>query len=117
MRRALLALIALALLVPGRAAAACGLPTARADYESPEVQAYAVKSRLIACYRATGRERTVGVHVPGHTELTTVGAVLGRRWILTTTQTFAGDEFDDVLTDLRTGKAVRVRTSDSKTFA
>ena len=55
MRRILL-LIAPALLfaAPARADAACGVPMARAEYETPEVQVYSEGSRLLACRRATG---------------------------------------------------------------
>ena len=40
---------------------ACGVPSAQAEYETPEVQVYVRGSRLVACHRAARRERVVGV--------------------------------------------------------
>lgn len=97
------------LLLPASAdaAARCGVPQAKAVYETADVQVYAKRARLIACLRATGRARTVGVRSnDGGVGWSTVDRVVGGRWLLVhTSYTFAEspDAADDTLVDLRTG--------------
>jgi hypothetical protein len=118
MRRFLIAFAVLALFAPASAEAACGVSSARAEFETPEVQVYPRGSRLLACLRATGRERVVGVEDEderGNIADTSVRSALGGRWLWTTTGTFSEDEledlYDDRLIDLRSGDTVRVRTA------
>ena len=79
------ALIALLLVVPAPAHGACGVATAKADYESPEIQLYSrgvddMRSHL-ACLRATGKQRLVGSDSAGEgSAATSVRGVYGR-WL------------------------------------
>jgi hypothetical protein len=94
------------------ASLACGVPAARAEYETPAVQVYLRQDRLLACHRATGRERQVGTRTNdgmGTDESTFVSGVLGGRWLWTTFSGSYAESFDvrkDTVTDLRTGAAV-----------
>ncbi|MDA0137000.1 hypothetical protein [Solirubrobacter deserti] len=123
MRRAPWVLIAFVLLVPTRADAACGVKPARAEYETPEVQVYARGSKLLACHRATRRERQVGVRVNdgmGTDESSYVSGIVGRRWLWTTMHaSFAEspDVREDTLTDLRTGDSVTVGNEEADVVA
>src|SRR4051794_35338261 len=106
--RALLILCALvpALLFPAAAEAACGVPAARAEYETPDVQVYVRKDALVGCHRATGRARVIGYRGNdgmGTDEYTAVMGVVGGRWVWTSLlATFAesSDVREDTLTDL-----------------
>lgn len=97
------------LLLPasGAAAVRCGVPQARALYETADVQVYTKRTKLIACVRATGRTRVVGVRSDdGGIGWSTVDRVIAGRWLLVhTSYTFAEspDSADDTLIDLRTG--------------
>jgi hypothetical protein len=97
---------------------ACGVPSARAEYETPEVQVYVKGARLVACHRATGRERVVGVRANdrmGTDESSYVTGMVGRRWLWTSMYaTFAesSDVQEDTLTDLRTGESVKAVLED-----
>jgi len=122
MRRVLLALIAVALLTPARAEAACGVPPAKAEYETPEVQVHLRGARLVACHRASGLQRRVGVRVNdgmGTDESSYVNGVLGGRWVWTSSFASFGESADvqeDSLVDLRTGKSVRAIVEDEDTI-
>ena len=112
-----------ALLLPASAEAACGVPAARAEYETPEVQVYVRKGELVACHRATGKARVVGYRSNdgmGTDEYTAVMGVVGGRWVWTSLlATFAesADVREDTLTDLRTGKKVKATVWDEDTNA
>ena len=112
-----------ALLLPARAEAACGVPAARAEYETPDVQVYLRKHDLVACHRATGKARVVGYRSNdgmGTDEYTAVMGVIGGRWVWTSMlATFAesADFRGDTLTDLRTGKKVTATVWDEDTSA
>ncbi len=123
-RRSLFLLIfALGFGVPSSAQAACGVPSARAVYETPEVQVYErAKNRrvrdVIACLRATGKARKVDVRANdgmGTDEFSTVNEVLGGRWIWTSLLGSAAESADtreERLTDLRTGETFSIVTED-----
>lgn len=102
-------LASLAALVPGPASAAagCGVAQGKAVFETPEVQVYPRRAKLVACVRATGRARVVGVRSnDGGIGWSTVDRVIAGRWLLVhTSYTFAEspDAADDTLIDLRTG--------------
>ena len=114
---------------PAAAHAACGVPSARAVYETPEVQVYtrATKTRgvrdLLACHRATGKARVVDVRANdgmGTDEFSVVNGVLGGRWIWTSLLSSAAesaDARDDRLTDLRNGRTISVDVEDEFTDA
>jgi hypothetical protein len=107
--------------MPARADAACGVPAARAEFETPELQVYARGTGLRACLRATGRDRLIGSHYDdGDTyEVDTVSAVFGGRYVWTTFGGFYGESADvrqETMTDLRTGQHVTVRTQDEEVF-
>ena len=75
-------------------------------------------ARLVACHRATGRERVVGVRANdrmGTDESSYVSGMVGRRWLWTSMYaSFAesSDVQEDTLTDLRTGESVRAVLED-----
>jgi hypothetical protein len=118
-----LLIFALGFGVPSSAQAACGVPSARAVYETPEVQVYErAKNRrvrdVIACLRATGKARKVDVRANdgmGTDEFSTVNEVLGGRWIWTSLLGSAAESADtreERLTDLRTGATFSIVTED-----
>ena len=123
-RRSLFLLIfALGFGVPSSAQAACGVPSARAVYETSEVQVYErSKNRrvrdVIACLRATGKARKVDVRANdgmGTDEFSTVNEVLGGRWIWTSLLGSAAESADtreERLTDLRSGETFSIVTED-----
>ncbi|MDA0159341.1 hypothetical protein OM076_03605 [Solirubrobacter ginsenosidimutans] len=121
MIRFFLALALLFLLVPATAEAACGVPAARAEYETPAVQVYASKHQLIACYRATGKARIVGESSNdgmGTDESGSVLGLLGGRWLYTSLFASAAESSDvriDSLIDLRTNRAAKVTVLDEDT--
>ena len=114
---------------PAGAQAACGVPSAKAVYETPEVQVYtrATKTKgvrdLLACHRATGKARVVDVRANdgmGTDEFSVVNGVLGGRWIWTSLLSSAAesaDARDDRLTDLRNGRTISVDVEDEFTNA
>ena len=120
---------ALMLNVPAGAQAACGVPSAEAVFETPEVQVYtrATKARgardLLACHRASGKARVVDVRANdgmGTDEFSVVNGVLGGRWIWTSLLSSAAesaDARDDRLTDLRNGRTISVDVEDEFTNA
>ena len=105
-------LIALLLVVPAPAHGACGVATAKADYESPEIQLYSrgdedARSHL-ACLRATGKQRLVGSDSGGEgSAATSVRGVYGR-WLWLEYAEYDPDSdtriVSDQLLDVRTGK-------------
>jgi hypothetical protein len=106
---ALLALLAL----PSGAQAACGVPAAHAVYETPEVQVFAKRHKLIACYRPTGKQRAVGAFANdgmGTDEASFVYGLLGGRWLHKQDYATFSESADyrmDELVDLRTGKVAK----------
>ena len=120
---------ALVLGAPAAAQAACGVPAAKAVYETPEVQVYtrAAETKgvrdLLACHRATGKARVVDVRANdgmGTDEFSVVNGVLGGRWIWTSLLSSAAesaDARDDRLTDLRNGRTLSVDVEDEFTDA
>jgi hypothetical protein len=120
MRFALLLLVS-ALLFPAGAQAACGVPSPRAEYETPDVQVYVRKGNLVACHRATGKARVVGVRANdgmGTDEYTAVVGAIGGRWLWTSFLASFAESADvrvDTLTDLRTGKKVEATVEDEDT--
>jgi hypothetical protein len=113
----MLRLLPLALLalpaVPSGAQAACGVPAAHAVYETPEVQVFASKHKLVACYRPTGRQRVVGTFADdgmGTDEASFVYGLLGGRWLHKQDYATFAESPDyrmDELVDLRTGKVAK----------
>ena len=111
------ALIALLLVVPAPAHGACGVATAKADYESPEIQLYSrgvddMRSH-IACLRATGKQRLIGTDSAGEgSAATSVRGVYGR-WLWLEHAVYDPDsDSRDVtheLLDVQTGKKARTR--------
>ena len=91
---------------------------ARAEYETPEVQVYVRGTRLLACLRATGRERVVGVRDNdgmGTDESTYVSERARRALGLDESCRLLRGvrrRREDTLTDLRTGKRVEARVDD-----
>src|SRR3954453_16415456 len=68
---------------PSAKAAACGVPAARAVYETPEGQGFQRKGKLYACARETGKQRVIGVFANdgmGSHEGHFVYGVVGGRW-------------------------------------
>src|SRR6478735_6892198 len=110
-----------ALLLPANAEAACGVPAARAEYETPDVQVYVRKGELVGCHRATGKARVIGFRSNdgmGTDEFTAVMAVVGGRWVWTSLLAMFAESADvreDTLTDLRTGKKVKATVWDEDT--
>ena len=109
------------LALPGSADAACGVAQSRAEYETPEVQIYQRKAGLYACLRATGKERLVGSRYDdgGTAEWDYFGGIYGGRYVETSfsgSYSESSDAGDETMTDLRTGKHVKVVTSDENTF-
>jgi hypothetical protein len=107
-----LALLAFLLLPSSGAQAACGVPAARATYETPEVQVFQKQDKLIACYRPTGKQRVVGhfLHDSGTDEASFVYGLLGGRWLHKQDYATFAESADyrmDELVDLRTGKVVK----------
>lgn len=111
---------------PGSASAkACGVPQAKAVYETPEVQIYKSKDRLLACGRGgalsarqVGWDYTDGM---GTYEDGTVIDVLGGRWVWVAQSTSAAESADHSeywFTDIHTGRRVTVVTEaeDGPTF-
>ena len=96
------------------AAAACGVPSAQAEFETPAVQYYERGRRAVACLRATGKARTLGVSANdgmGTDESVSFNGVVGNRWAWTSVLGSYAESFDsrvDTLTDLRTGKRTTV---------
>jgi hypothetical protein len=94
------------------AVAACGVPSAQASFETPAVQYYERGRRAVACLRATGKARTLGVSANdgmGTDESVAFNGVVGNRWAWTSVLGSYAESFDsrvDTLTDLRTGKEV-----------
>jgi hypothetical protein len=119
MIRPLLPLALLGLLVPATAEAAC--PAARAEYETPDVQVYASKQRLVACYRATGKARVVGQRSNdgmGTDESETVLGMLGGRWLYKELYASAAESSDvriESLVDLRDNRSVKATVLDEDT--
>ena len=115
-----LALLAL-LLIPSGAQAACGVAPARAVYETPSMQAYVVKQKLIACYRATGK--AVGAGQSFNDGMGTDGSysvvdVLGGRWLHVLFSASAGESSDvrqDTVIDLRTRHTATANVFDDET--
>src|SRR4051794_34593316 len=86
MRRLLpFALLPLLLAIaPSARAAACGVPSAHAVYETPEVQAFTKGHKMYACYRQTGKQRVIGTFANdgmGTDEGHYVYGLLGGRWL------------------------------------
>ena len=100
------------------AAAACGVPSAQAEFETPAVQYYERGRRAVACLRATGRARTLGISTSdgmGTYESVAFNGVLGNRWAWTSVLGSYAESFDsrvDYLKDLRTGKEATVTVSE-----
>jgi hypothetical protein len=111
----------LLLLVPSGAEAACGVPATRAVYETPSVQVYAKKQKLIACYRATGKSIGVGESSNdgiGTDESYTVVDVLGGRWMHVMFYASAAESSDvrqDSVVDLRKDQAATANVLDDET--
>ena len=108
MRRLLLLLAPVLLFaVPARADAACGVPMARAEYETPEVQIYERGNALRACLRATGKERVIGSRYDdGSTsEVDLVGGVFGGRYVWTSFSGSYAESFDVAQATINGGKA------------
>ena len=107
------ALLALLLVVPAPAHGACGVATAKADYESPEIQLYSQGDEILtnhyACLRATGKRRAVGQDSQGEGSAST--SVLGvyGRWLWLSNEMYDPDsdatQVSHTLLDVRTGKA------------
>jgi hypothetical protein len=118
---ALLAALVTALLVPPSAEAACGVPSPRAEYETPDVQVYVRKGELVACHRATGKARVVGTRANdgmGTDESTAVMGAVGGRWLWTSLLASFAESADvriDTLTDLRTGQTAKATIWDEDT--
>jgi hypothetical protein len=117
----LLAALATALLLPAGAEAACGVPSPRAEYETPDVQVYVHDDELVACHRVTGKARVVGVRADdgmGTDESTAVMGAVGGRWLWTSLQASFAESADvriDTLTDLRTGETAKATIWDEDT--
>jgi hypothetical protein len=100
------------------AAAACGVPSAQAEFETPAVQYYVRGSRATACLRATGKARTLGVSANdgmGTDESVSFNDVVGNRWAWTSVLGSYAESFDsrvDSLMDLRTGKETSVTVQE-----
>src|SRR5262245_18101390 len=115
------ALVGLLLLAaPASAEAACGVPMAKAEYETPEVQIYQRGSGLRACLRATGRERVIGSRYDdgGTAEVDYVSGVFGGRYVWTSysgSYVESADVHEESMIDLRTGKHADVRVEDEDT--
>jgi hypothetical protein len=111
----------LLLLIPSGAEAACGVPAARAVYETPSVQAYASKQKLIACYRATGKAVRIGENSDdgmGTDTNYTVVNVLGGRWAQVLFYASAAESSDVVqytVVDLRTRRYATANVLDEET--
>ena len=107
-------------LLPADAQAACGVPAARAIYETPSVQVYAKQKKLVACHRATGRSMGVGTDLNdgvGTDESHTVLGVLGGRWIHMQLYATAAESADvrlDSLSDLRDDVSVTAPVLDEE---
>ena len=106
------ALIALLLVVPAPAQGACGVATAKADYESPEIQLYSrgvedARSHL-ACLRATGKQRLVGSDSAGEGSAATYVRGVYGRWLWLEYVEYDPDSDTRIvsarLLDVRTGK-------------
>jgi hypothetical protein len=99
------------------AAATCGVPAARAVYDTAAVQVFRKQARLYACYRPTGRQRLIGAFVDdgmGTNEGTSVNGLLAGRWLHTNdygTYAESADYSMDELIDLRTGRTVKAMIS------
>lgn len=103
----------------GASAKACGVPQAKAVYETPEVQIYKSKDRLLACRRGgalsarqVGWDYTDGM---GTYEDGTVVDVLGGRWVWVVQNTSAAESADHSeywFTDIVTAKRVTVTIED-----
>ena len=112
------ALIALLLAVPAPAHGACGVATAKADYESPEIQIY---SRGVddmrthtACLRATGKQRVIGVSSAGEGSAATYVRGVYGRWLWLEHAVYDPDSDSRDVThemlDVQTGKKARTRS-------
>jgi hypothetical protein len=112
MIRALLLVLALVLVIPNAAHAACGVPPAKAIYETPSVQVYLKNGdKVVACHRATGRSLGVGENANdgiGTDESHTVVGVLGGRFVHMRFYASAAESPDvqmDSVVDLRSGRS------------
>ncbi|HEY6889892.1 MAG TPA: hypothetical protein VI300_18975, partial [Solirubrobacter sp.] len=118
MIRFFMALALLLLLVPATAQAACGVPAARAEYETPAVQVYTRQHQLIACFRATGKAWIVGQSSNDGMGTDESGAILGfigGRWLHTSLFASAAESSDvriDSLIDLRENRKVSATVLD-----
>jgi hypothetical protein len=109
-------LLAVVLLLPAGARAACGVPAARASFETPEVQVHPKGQRFVACYRPTGQKRAVGYRWdPNSDGFYGVVGILGGRWLHLFNYS-GGDDYDyraEELVDMRTGTTITaVRTDE-----
>lgn len=122
MRLLLVALLTALIVIaaPGSASAkACGVPQAKAVYETPDVQVYRTTGgRLMGCSRASGRAHQVGWDYTdgiGTYETGAVVDILGGRWVWVSQQATAAESADHSeywFTDLSTGKLIVVVTQD-----
>ncbi|MDA0172424.1 hypothetical protein OJ998_25190 [Solirubrobacter taibaiensis] len=112
------AALAALLLVPAPAQGACGVATAKADYESPEVQIYSRETSAgnthYACLRATGRRTELGSDSEGVGSAATTTLGVYGRWVwLQHSQYDPDSDSSDVrhqVVDLRTGKQAATRS-------
>ena len=95
--RRLLLLIAPVLLfaAPARADAACGVPMARAESETPEVQVYERGNALRACLRATGGAGgRLALRRRQHLRDRNLSGVFGGRYVWTSFSGSYAESFD-----------------------
>lgn len=100
------------------AAVACGVPSAKAEFETPEAQFYTRGRSAVVCLRATGKARRVGVSsndAMGTDESVAFNGIVGNRWAWTSVLGTYAESFDsrvDSLMDLRTGKEATVTVQE-----
>ena len=103
------------------AAAACGVASAQAEFETPAVQYYERGRRSIACLRATGKPTTLGYSANdgmGTDESLSFNGVVGNRWAWTTVRGSYAESADsrvEQIFDLHTGKLRNVTVEDEDT--
>ena len=116
-----LPLVLLLFLFPASAQAACGVPPAQAVYETPSVQIYKKKQKLIGCYRPTGKSLGIGEHSNdgmGTDESYSVLGVLGGRFVHTQFYASAAESADvrmDHIIDLSKDNSATAPVLDSET--
>ncbi len=116
-----LPLVLLLFLFPGSAQAACGVPPAQAVYETPTVQVYKKKQKLIGCYRPTGKSLGIGENLNdgiGTDESYNVLGVLGGRFVHTQFYATAAESADvrmDHIIDLSKDNSATAPELDSET--